>query len=154
MTDVQLMIMELAAKHYSCAQIILTGGLRLLERDNPDLIRAVGGLAQGAGGSGGICGALTGGLCFLSLHAGKGRDDEEAHEKELLMHSELIRRFQEACSGNGSIECDSLLEVDADGVVRTMQSQRCGGLIAWVWEESLKLLVEYGFDPYEGRPLD
>lgn len=154
MTDTQMMIMELAAKHYSCGQILLIGGLRLMDRENPDLVRAASALAQGGGNSGNICGALMGGMCLLSLHTSKGSDDEEGDDKELLLHSELLNRFQEHCSPSGAITCDELLGNQDISGERSMQDARCAGYIGWVWEETIKLLVEYGFDPREGRPVD
>lgn len=154
MTDTQMMIMELAAKNYSCGQILVLGGLRLMDRENPDLVRVASALAQGGGNSGNICGALMGGMALLSLHTAKGHDSEEGDEQELLLHSELLSRFQEHCSASGVITCDELLgNAGAEGE-RGMQPDRCAGYIAWVWEETIKLLVEYGFDPREGRPAD
>lgn len=149
MTDTEMMILELAAKQYSCGQIILLGGLRLMERENPDLVRVASALAQGGGNSGNICGALMGGMGLISLHTAKGQDNEEGDDKEMLLQSELLRRFQEHC--NPSITCDELLE--NTGAERTMQAERCAGYIGWVWEETLKLLLEYGFDPREGRAV-
>lgn len=154
MTDTQMMIMELAAKNYSCGQILILGGLRLMDRENPDLVRVASALAQGGGSSGNLCGALLGGMCLLSLHTAKGHDSEDSDEQELLLHSELLSRFQEHCSESGAITCDELLgngEADAE---RGMQPDRCAGYIGWVWEEVIKLLVEYGFDPREGRVVD
>ena len=117
------------------------------------MVRVASALAQGGGNSGNICGALLGGMCLLSLHTAKGHDGEDGDEKELLLHSELLNRFQELCSPDGAITCDELLGGGADSE-RGMQPDRCAGYIGWVWEETIKLLVEYGFDPREGRPLD
>jgi len=64
-------LLELGAKGYSCAQMLVIGALRLMGRENPDLVRAVAGLAQGVG-CGELCGALSGGACLLSLYTGKG----------------------------------------------------------------------------------
>lgn len=151
MTDTQMMVLELASKQYSCAQIVILGGLRLLERENPDLVRAAGGLAQGGGNSGSLCGALSGGFSFLSLYTAKGKDGEVAHEYADILHNELLHRFQENCSSSGVITCDALLDFSADGAERAMNTQRCAELVGWVWEECVKLLMEYGFDPREGR---
>lgn len=152
MDDTQLMVLELGSKHYSCAQIVLLGGLRLLGRENPDLIRAMAGLAQGMGGSGNICGALGGGLCLLALHTAKGKDDELPLESGPLLMEELITWFQEDCCQGGPMTCDALLGTDGGTADRRMQPQQCGALVARVWEKAVGLLSTHGIDPTEGRP--
>jgi hypothetical protein len=52
MTDTQMLVLRLGGKGYSCAQIVIQGGLLCLGRENPDLLRAMAGLAHGGGGSG------------------------------------------------------------------------------------------------------
>lgn len=153
------MILELGAKGYSCAQIVLLGGLRLRGADNPDLIRAMAGLAQGIGGSGEICGALAGGVCLIALHTGKGHDAEQALEEGPLLMHELVEWFRTECAGGQSITCDALLEPKsgpsalsaAATAGRRMDSARCGALIARVWEKALSLLQEKGIDPSTSR---
>ncbi|WMT83604.1 C-GCAxxG-C-C family protein [Terrisporobacter mayombei] len=48
--------------------------LDLEGKENPDLIRAMGGLIGGLGFNQKICGALTGGVCILGYFASKGED--------------------------------------------------------------------------------
>lgn len=147
MTDAQIMVLELGSKGYSCAQILLSGGLRLMGRDNPDLIRAVSGLAQGGGCSGEICGALSGGLCLLGLYCGKGTDVETADERALMLMDALVSWFREEECLGGGITCDAIL----GGGAVAMDPQRCGLLVAHVWEKTLTLLQEHGIDPMQGR---
>lgn len=154
MTETQMMVLELAANNYSCAQIILIGGLRLMGRENPDLVRAAAGLAQGIGNTGNICGALAGGLCLLAMHTAKGLDPELPHDQALVLQEDLVARFREQCCGGGNITCDAILGFDNEGGQRSIETTLCGGLVGWVWEECLAILAEYGIDPTEGRPLE
>lgn len=150
MDDTQMMVLELGSQGYTCAQIVLAGGLRLMGRENPDLIRAMAGLAQGVACSGEICGALSGGVCLIALHSAKGMAGEEAlPEGQLLMNS-LVEWFREEHCGGGAVSCDALLGVD--GVCsRSMDAVRCGGMVGSVWNKAVSLLVESGIDPTLGR---
>ena len=60
-------IMELTREGLYCAQIMVQLALDAEGRENPELIQAVRGLCGGFSWSGGPCGALSGGVCFLSL---------------------------------------------------------------------------------------
>ncbi len=152
MDDTRMMILELGSKGYSCAQILLAGGLRLMGRENPDLVRAMAGLAQGVGCSGNICGAVSGGACLIALHTGKGLDNEQPITAGQALMEELLDWFRsEVCAG-GEITCDALLGVTQEnGVCRLMEPVRCGDLVAKVWEKALALLLAAGIDPSLGR---
>ena len=82
-------MMEWSGQGFYCAQILMLLALEAEEKEDPDLIRAVGGLNGGLGFSGRTCGALTGGCCFLSYFLGKG----EAEEIEDPEAAGLIKRL-------------------------------------------------------------
>lgn len=153
MDDAQMLVLELGGKGYSCAQMVIIGGLRLMGRDNPDVIRAMAGLAQGGGCSGELCGALSGGLCLLALHTGKGADDEEALPQALPLMDALVDWFRSELAGGGGVTCDALLGGDAGagGQCRAMDAGLCGKLVAQTWTRAVTLLVEGGCDPTLGR---
>lgn len=144
----QIHVLELGSKAYACAQIILAYGLKAMDMENPQLIRAMSGLKEGGGCSGNLCGALSGGYCLLGLYLGKGTDSEQPHEKEALLFEELELWFKERNSGK--IKCDDILEglgVDLSGG-RQMHTG-CGQLVAEVCEKSMELLIAHGIDPTE-----
>lgn len=153
MDDAQLMLLELGGKGYSCAQMVLIGALRLMGRDNPDLIRAMAGLAQGVGCSGEICGALSGGVCLIALHTGKGLDGEEALPEGLALMDELVEWFRAELCGGGAVTCDALLGAAGGGSGRAMDAGLCGNLVAKTWAKAVTLLAEKGLDPAQGREL-
>ena len=90
MNEATLRMITLAGQGFFCSQILLSMGLEAQGKSNPDLIRAMAGLAGGLGFTGDTCGALTGGACLLSLYAGKGLPEEQEDEKLNLMISELV----------------------------------------------------------------
>lgn len=162
MNDTDIMVLELGGQGYSCAQMVLAGGLRLMGRENPDLLRAMAGLAQGGGCSGELCGALAGGLCLIALHTAKGADGEQALPESVPLMDALVDWFRAGLCGGGGITCDAILGLGdagsedvpgpgAAGGVRSMDASRCGALVARTWEKAVSLLAEAGIDPGLGR---
>jgi hypothetical protein len=148
MDETQRIVSELYGKGYNCAQIVMIGGLRRMGRNNPDLVRAMGGLVHGVGDSGEICGAISGAVCLVSLHAGKGLDDEYPHPDGLLIMDELIGWFREEICGGGAITCSALMEAPD----RVMHGRLCGRLLGASLNRAATLLAQYGIDPAVGLP--
>jgi len=141
-------MIELHFQGFHCSQILLYLGLEAQGKNDPDLIRAMNGLASGMGFSGEICGALTGGACLLGLYAGRGTLDEEEHPNLYLMITQLVEWFSvEFGEKYGGIHCSSILDDDPRN--RTV---RCPPLLAGVYEKVKGLLVENGFDLTQSRP--
>ncbi|MDR1044184.1 MAG: C-GCAxxG-C-C family protein [Candidatus Adiutrix sp.] len=152
--DTQMMVMELAGQGYSCAQIVVIGGLRLMGRENPDLVRAMGALASGAS-CGDICGALTGGLCLIALHTAKGLDDERPVLGAGMMSGALIKWFrQDELQDRVKPGCAAIFE--AAGLSfeagEMNPAAGCADLVAHTWSRAIQLLKENNLDPTLGRP--
>lgn len=152
MNDTQMTVLKLGSKGYSCAQIVLMTGLGYMGRENPDLIRAAAGLAQGGGCSGELCGALSGGLCLLGLYMGKGQDFELPDPDEQLFYNNLVEWFSETHAVNGKITCDAILGLEP-GQASAMNPGICGNVVASVMDYTIGLLVERGHDPGIGREI-
>ncbi|MDR0882277.1 MAG: C-GCAxxG-C-C family protein [Candidatus Adiutrix sp.] len=150
--DTQMMVMELAGQGYSCAQIVMLGGLRLMGRENPDLVRAMAGLANGAS-CGEICGALTGGLCLIGVHTAKGLDEERPVLGARMVTNALIKWFrQEKLKGQVAPDCAAIFEAkgcEYDGEMNSAVG--CGELVADTWTKVIQLLQENNLDPAQGR---
>ncbi len=147
--DLRLDLLTLGSQGYCCSQIVIILGLRLLGRDNPDLVRAMTGPCHGVGGCGEVCGALTGGACFIALHAGKGADREVRDDRYPLMVEELTGWFRdEACAACGGVRCSDIL---GEGVC-AIDPARCGALVAEVFQKCVEILLANDLDPAEGRP--
>lgn len=137
--DVFDRLLELSQEGYFCAQILLILALESEGKECPDLIRSMSGLNGGLGNTGGICGCLTGGACFLSYFTGKGESDELAHPAHDEMISELVSWFKEYTAEYGGITCDHILEHD-----NRNKLERCPAVISAVLEKCLELLETYG----------
>lgn len=72
MDDLVFRMMELKAKGFYCSQILTMLALESQEKENPDLVRAMAGLAFGVG-IGEVCGALTGGHVFCLYTPARAR---------------------------------------------------------------------------------
>jgi C_GCAxxG_C_C family probable redox protein len=147
MNDEFFRMVELAGHGFYCSQILLFLGLDAQGKENPDLIRAMSGLAGGLGFSGDTCGALTGGACLLGLYAGRGSAEEEEDPKLNLMVSELANWFTAEYSQlYGSIRCKDILADDPRN-----QARRCPGLVSSTYDRVKSLLAENGFSMSAGR---
>jgi hypothetical protein len=146
MDELDLQLFELSQKGYPCSQILLLLALGLQGKENPDLIRAMSGLARGSAPGEGTCGTLTGACCLLGLYAGRGSDDELEDESLLTMLGEIWDWFEAGYGTQFSgISCQAILADGAD--MRT----RCGPLVKETYLKALEILVTHGFDPRDGR---
>jgi C_GCAxxG_C_C family probable redox protein len=146
MDQTMLRMMELSGQGYYCSQILLMLALEAQGKTNDDLIRAVGGLANGCGFSGGTCGALTGGACLLSLYAGKGTDDDYQDESLTHLLRDLGAWFSRTYGDHyGGITCEAIV---GD---RTDMRQRCAAIVAETYAKTLELLAASGYDISAGK---
>lgn len=140
--DTTSQTIALGRKGFFCSQILMLQGLALQGKDNPDLVRAIQGLAGGIGFTGGNCGALSGGACLLGLYAGKGGEHEDEDLRLMLMIGELNEWFKERFGAQyGGIDCASIL---GDGMGNQMT--RCPPMIDETLQKIKELLVAHGFD--------
>jgi hypothetical protein len=138
----RIRMFQLAKKGYYCSQILIIMGLEARGERNPDLARAVGGLARGCGEGSYTCGSLTGGCCLLSLFTGRGCDKEERHEKHQQMAGELVRwLWQKYRFKYGGIECMAIRDAEKDEPAY----QRCWQVLEDVFFKVNDILNETGF---------
>jgi C_GCAxxG_C_C family probable redox protein len=148
MTEEMIRMIQLAQQGFHCSQILLIMGLDAQGKENPDLVRAMAGLAGGLGFSGEVCGALSGGACLLGLYAGKGTADQEEDERLNLMINELVEWFSvQYGEPYGGIRCDNILEGDPGA-----RTTRCPGMVLGTYDQVKALLLKNGFDLSGGNP--
>lgn len=141
MDDIEQLI-TLRKQGFYCSQILMLQGLEMMGKSNPDLIRAMHGLAGGLGFSGELCGSLTGGAALLGLYSGKGTPEQEEDPRLIFMIEDLVRWFKAEYSQQfGGIRCEEILAGDSRN-----QAKRCPILIAGVLQKVKELLVENGYD--------
>lgn len=144
MDELDLQFLKLHGKGYNCSQILMILALEMSGVENAHLVRAVGGLGNGLGGCGEVCGVLTGACCVLSYYTGKGTDDERPHDRLPLMIAELTEWFAgDVCAGGG-MRCADILGNNTGG---KPDPERCGGMAADAWHKILDILQGEGIDP-------
>jgi C_GCAxxG_C_C family probable redox protein len=140
MNQTMLRMMELDYKGYYCSQIILILALEAQGKSNPDLVRAMGGLAHGSGFDNGICGTLTGAACLLGLYAGKGSDEEHEDEQLKFMLKDLGDWFAQTFGKRyGDVTCEVIV---GD---RTEMRQRCAAIVEETYAKLMELLSASGY---------
>lgn len=130
-------IAGLLSEKFHCSQIMMRIGADALGLEEPDLVKAMTGLAGGLGGCGKNCGALTGGVCMISLFAGRGTAEEEAAPELEVMISEFLAWFEETY---GSADCWDIIRGDKANIPST-----CPGLVRDACQKALEILRDYGF---------
>lgn len=141
MTDLEQM-QQMKAQGFYCSQIIMKLGLELQGLENPQLVRAVHGLAGGLGFSGELCGALSGGACLLGLYAGKALPEETEDPRLNFMIADLVNWFkQEYGQTYGGIRCEEIV-----GDSGKNMAARCPLIVTGTYQRVKELLVEHDFD--------
>ena len=133
-------MLELSGQGFYCAQILMILALESEEKEDPDLVRAMGGLNGGLGFSGRVCGALTGGCCFLSYFLGKGEAEELEDPEAALLIGRLAEWFEETTKSQyGGCSCREILDGDPRN-----KFQRRPELVEAVYQKCTELLQERG----------
>ena len=103
-------LMVLRRQGFYCSQMIVLQGLEMTGKSNPDLVRAMHGLAGGLGFSGELCGALTGGASLLGFYAGKGTPEQPEDPRLDFMIQDLVKWFKaEYAEQFSGIRCETIL---------------------------------------------
>lgn len=135
-------LITLRKQGFYCSQMILLQGMEQMGKTNPDLVRAMHGLAGGLGFSGELCGALTGGASLLGLYAGKGTPEQEEDPRLDFMIQDLVKWFKaEYGEQFGGIRCEEILAGNNQN-----KTTRCPLMVMGVLQKVNELLVENGFD--------
>ena len=140
MTDPAFRVAELSLKGYRCSHILVQIGLDAQDKSNPDLLRAMSGLASGMG-CGLTCGALSGGCCLIGLYAG-GDGERDDHPSLPLMLEEYVDWFRDKYTPRyGGIDCAQIIERKPQ-----LRGERCPGLILDAVRKASEILEANGFE--------
>lgn len=142
MNDFLMRLMELSSQGFFCSQILMILRLEAEGKENPDLVRALGGLAGGLGFCQRICGALTGGACLIAYYASKGAPGEMPDGRLNEMIAELVKWFEEeACGQYGGTDCAVILDGDMNN-----RRTRCPKIVEDVYNKVMEILSANGYD--------
>jgi hypothetical protein len=141
MDDESFRIAELLLQGYTCGHVLAKLALEAQGHDNPDLVRAMSGLALGMG-RGLNCGSLSGGCCILGLYGGRANDGEQVHPRFDLMIEQFSAWFVDAMGEKyGGVNCQEIINFDPK-----LMQQRCPGLILESWRKIKEILAEHKVD--------
>ena len=133
---------ELKQQGFFCSQILMTLGLELQGKENPELIRAMNGLAGGLGFYGRNVRCLDGRRMFTRCLCRQRAADEEEDLKLNFMIEDLVKWFKAGYGQDyGGIRCETILSGVPNG-----QATRCPVMVAGTLQKVKELLVENGFD--------
>src|SRR5208283_3500641 len=142
MADESFRIAELMLEGDTCGHILAKLALEAVGRDNPDLVRAMSGLAVGMG-RGFNCGCLTGGCCALGFYGGRADAGETVHPRFDTMLETFTGWFEKAMTEQyGGIDCKDIMRFDL-----ALKQARCPGLILDSWLKIKEILAENRIDP-------
>jgi C_GCAxxG_C_C family probable redox protein len=135
-------LITLRKQGFYCSQMIILEGMEQMGKSNPDLVRAMHGLAGGLGFSGELCGALTGGASLVGLYAGKGIPEQEEDPRLIFITEDLVKWFKaEYTEQFGGIRCEEILAGNSQN-----QISRCPIMVMGVLQKVKELLIENGYD--------
>ena len=93
--DLYERIAELGSMGYHCSQMMMIMTLETIGEENPQLVKALGGLGGGIGYCGDTCGCLTGGACAIGYFLGNLAPEEKEDvqmkpARSRMNHSRLL----------------------------------------------------------------
>ena len=83
-----------------------------MNRVNEEVIKAMGALGGGIASSGRVCGALLGGVAFISSLYSRGNLEEKEHPNMWRLSYKLTKRFEELTREFGSVNCSDIALVN------------------------------------------
>ena len=139
MDEFELRIEELFLDGYHCSQIMLMLSLEMRGEENPELIRALGGLGVGMFCER-TCGTLTGACCLIGSFGAKGAAGDVPALPYRQMCRSLVEWFEREF---GSIECREIVGSDRASIM-----QKCPALLAATFSRCLEMLEDQGVDAF------
>jgi C_GCAxxG_C_C family probable redox protein len=141
MTADAFRIAELLLSGFKCSHVLMMLALEEQGRQNPDLIRAMSGLALGMG-QGKTCGALSGACCVIGLCAGKDDDDAPEDPRFAGALEDFTAWFHAVMTErHGGTDCADIIHFD-----EARKAEICPTLILDVWTRLLETLDDHGID--------
>lgn len=134
--DLMDRILELSRQGYYCAQILAILFLETIGEENPQLVRAMGGLNGGIGNSGDICGCMGAGCCLISCLTGK----PSADQMDDPQHKSAMGEFTQWFCNEMELEYTATDCRDIIGTNLAKRVQVCPQIIAGTYEKIMEIL--------------
>ncbi len=147
MAEESFRVVELLLQGFKCSHVLMKLALEAQGRHDPDLVRAMSGLALGMC-QGLNCGALSAGCCVLGLYAGRDAEDAEEDPRFDAMLDEFTWWFQTYAKEHyGGVDCSAIMQFDP-----ALKQERCPSLILKVWEKLEETLRNHEIDVASAPP--
>lgn len=141
MNEDSFRVAELLLSGMKCSHVLMMLALEAGGRDNPDLVRAMSGLAMGMG-QGLECGALSGGCCVMGMLAGRGSEEETEDPRFIDMLDEYSSWFLAMSKERyGGSACADIIDFDPN-----LKAERCPALVADAWAKICDILDRQDID--------
>lgn len=140
MDDQLMRMLRWGQKGFSCSQMLLLLALEERGQSNPDLVRAMAGLAYGCGAGRATCGALTGGCCLLAFAAGDSHAQVPSQHLPLMLQA--LSDWFDVRFGRapGGLTCEAIVGKAGPAAVRAT----CGAIVTETYAKAMEILAEYG----------
>jgi C_GCAxxG_C_C family probable redox protein len=103
---------DLFMKRFHCSQAVLAAAQEEMGVVNEDIIKAVGSFGGGIGGTGHVCGALTGGIAFISSLFSRGNLEAKEDPRMWLLSRKFVAAFENLTMQHGGMDCRDISKVD------------------------------------------
>jgi C_GCAxxG_C_C family probable redox protein len=87
-------------------------GQEKLNRVNEEVIKAMGAFGGGIASTGRVCGALLGGVAFISSLYSRGNLEEKEDPNMWRLSHKLAKKFEEFTREFGSVNCSDIARVN------------------------------------------
>jgi len=103
---------DLFNKRFHCSQAVLAVGQEKLNRVDEGVVKAMGSFGGGIASSGRVCGALLGGVAFISSIYSRANLEEKEDPRMWLLSFKLIKKFEELTKPFGSVNCQDIARMN------------------------------------------
>jgi C_GCAxxG_C_C family probable redox protein len=103
---------DLFNKRFHCSQAVLAVGQEKVNKLDESVVKAMGSFGGGIASSGRVCGALLGGVAFISSLYSRGNLDEKEDPRMWLLSFKLIKRFEELTKPFGGVNCQDIAQLN------------------------------------------
>ncbi len=139
--DLSFRMFEMANDGLCCSQILVALAMESQDTQNPDLVRAMGGLCYGSGSSNGLCGVLIGGICLLSLKSSPDSSCLNPGKNFLLIAEQYREWFEQTVSESyGGTQCSDILGRDAQ---QYPDLGRCSEILTNAYSKLMEIMEEH-----------
>jgi C_GCAxxG_C_C family probable redox protein len=103
---------EVFKKRFHCSQAVLLAGQEKMGAVNEEIIKAVGLFGGGISGTRRVCGALTGGIAFISSLYSRGNFDQKEDPMMWSLGHKFIAEFERLTGEFGGTDCRDIARVN------------------------------------------